>query len=69
MERSNKKLIEQMKVFDDTFEDGVFVIPSTTKVKVRALSEYCQKKGISVESLSEEEILQFVEKVREEENE
>lgn len=63
MEQDNNELIEEVKAFDDGFAEGVFVVPSLTKVKVRALEEYCQKKGVSIDLLDEQEILEFVEKV------
>lgn len=62
---ADEKLIKEMESFDDTFPDGVFAIPrnpNDPKVKVRALWDYCKKKGIDIESISEEEIKQFLTK-------
>lgn len=55
-------LYKEIKFFDDHFEDGVFAIPDGKKVKVRALYEYCKKKGVvAPDELSEEELKMFVE--------
>lgn len=61
MEKDIRGLNEKIETFEKGFPDGVYAIPMTTKVKVRALEEYCQKKGVSIDSLDEKEILQFVE--------
>jgi hypothetical protein len=63
LKKDIRRLIEEIKAFDDRFPDGVYAIPKTTKVKVRALEEYCQKKGFLIDSLDEKEIFQFVERV------
>ncbi|WP_430789152.1 hypothetical protein VBD025_02910 [Virgibacillus flavescens] len=63
MDKDVKRLIEESEAFEIGFPDGVYTVPMTKKVKVRSLIEYCQKKGVSIESLGEAEVLQFVEKV------
>ena len=46
--------------FDENFEDGVFVIPSDKKVKVRALISYCKENNKSISDLSEDEMSNFI---------
>jgi hypothetical protein len=51
--------------FDDGFPDGVFAIPRNPKeprVKVRALFDYCEARGMTPEDLTEEEMEQFLER-------
>lgn len=53
------------KDFDDIYEDGVFAMPRNNdepRIKVRAIYNYCKKKGINPESLSSKEIELFLEK-------
>jgi len=49
--------------FDDEFPDGVFAIPRNPKVrvKVRALHDYCEAKGITPSELTKDEMEQFLE--------
>lgn len=65
MEQDNKKIIEEIKAFEEGFPDGIYATPTTKKVKVRALINYCKKEGISIDSLDEKTILELVEKVDE----
>jgi len=61
--KADEKLIKEMEAFDDAFTDGVFCIPrnpNDPRVKVRALWDYCKKKQIDIESISEEELKQFL---------
>ncbi|RFU62739.1 hypothetical protein [Bacillus sp. V59.32b] len=56
-------LREQIEKFDDAFPDGVYAFPpdpDAPKVKIRALGEYCKKKGIEAKDLSEAEMKQFL---------
>lgn len=52
-------LKKEIQSFDDNFEDGIFAIPNSKKLKVRALYEYCKEKGISPNELSEDELKRF----------
>ncbi|WP_110114905.1 hypothetical protein [Bacillus sp. CGMCC 1.16541] len=55
-------LKEQIKQFEDGFDDGVYAVPGEYKVKVRALYEYCKKNNLSPNDLSKEQLEKFVEK-------
>ncbi|ASS66988.1 YgiT-type zinc finger protein [Paenibacillus sp. RUD330] len=46
---------------EDDFQDGVFAIPSSSKVKVRALFNYCKQVGKEPSELSADELEQFME--------
>lgn len=50
----------ETKCFDDNFEDGIFAIPKSKKLKERALYEYCKEKGISPNELPEDELKRFI---------
>lgn len=61
--KANEKLIKEIEEFDNAFPDGVFAVPRNPKdsrVKVRALWDYCKEKGVDPEDLSEEEMKQFL---------
>ncbi|KSU89237.1 MULTISPECIES: hypothetical protein [Bacillales] len=63
--KANDKLIKEMEAFDDAFPNGVFAIPrnpNDPRIKVRALWDYCKKKWIDIEFISEEELKQFLTK-------
>ncbi|MDG5790147.1 hypothetical protein QA612_22160 [Evansella sp. AB-P1] len=50
--------------FDDAFPNGVFAVPKspdTPKVKVRALYNYCQEKGVEPKDLTTKEMEMFLE--------
>ncbi|WP_449598737.1 hypothetical protein [Niallia sp. Marseille-Q9988] len=58
-----KRMIEEMIKFDDSFPDGIFAISCRTgepKVKVRALWDFCQKKGLKPSQLSSGEMELFL---------
>jgi hypothetical protein len=60
---ADKKMIEEMEQFDDSFPDGVYAVPRSPgmpKVKVRALWDYCQEKGVEPKDLSQEEMEKFL---------
>lgn len=60
-----KKMVDQIKQFDNNFPDGVFAIPHPSnepKVKVRALHDYCKERGIAPAALSEKEMEPFLER-------
>ncbi|WP_052947934.1 hypothetical protein [Aneurinibacillus tyrosinisolvens] len=54
---------EDLKTFDDAFENGVFCTPNTNKyrVKVRKLFDFCNETGRKPEELTEEEWKEFLE--------
>ncbi|MFC0186740.1 hypothetical protein ACFFJY_00500 [Fictibacillus aquaticus] len=58
--------LAQLKInaFEEGFPDGIYTEPqpSDPKLKVKAMYEYCDKKGITPEELSEEEMQQFLNK-------
>lgn len=51
---------DKIKEFDDNFPDGIFVIPSQKKVKIRALYNYCKGKGVTPNQLTKEEMKCFI---------
>lgn len=56
-------LMEEILDFDDAFPDGVFVIPrpaNEPKVKIRALADYCESKGVLPTDLTSEEMERFL---------
>lgn len=56
-------LKDEMQEFDDAFPDGVFVIPrpvNEQKVKIRALADYCESKGVLPTDLTPEEMERFI---------
>jgi hypothetical protein len=60
----DKKLIKEIEEFDNAFPDGVYTVPRNPKepkVKVRALWDYCKRKGVEPKDLSREEIGEFLE--------
>ncbi|WP_077305768.1 hypothetical protein [Terribacillus halophilus] len=60
----DKKLIKDIKEFDDAFPDGIYTIPTDLqkpRVKVRDLSNYCKQKGVEPKNLSRKELEQFLE--------
>ncbi|MDW0118603.1 hypothetical protein QTL97_16885 [Sporosarcina thermotolerans] len=51
--------------FEGQFPDGVFAIPKDNdepRIKVRALFNYCEQRGITPDQLSCEELEKFMEK-------
>ncbi|MEI0739018.1 hypothetical protein VQ056_24295 [Paenibacillus sp. JTLBN-2024] len=61
--KSDGKLLKEIDEFDDAFPDGVFCIPripGEPRVKVRALMDYFDKKGIEPNELSPVEMDQFL---------
>ncbi|GGM43329.1 hypothetical protein GCM10011351_31620 [Paraliobacillus quinghaiensis] len=60
-----KKMIDQIKKFDNNFPDGVFAVPRSSnepRVKVRALHDYCKSRGITPADISEEEMEKFLDR-------
>ncbi|PAV27655.1 hypothetical protein CIL05_20840 [Virgibacillus profundi] len=60
---SEKKMIDQIKEFDNNFPDGVYAIPRSSnepRVKVRALYDYCKNRGITPADISEDEMEHFL---------
>ncbi|MFF2877765.1 hypothetical protein ACFVR2_15720 [Gottfriedia sp. NPDC057991] len=56
-------MLDEMRKFEKGFPDGVFIEPNRTsepKVKVKALYEYCRKKGLKPKDLTEKEREQFL---------
>ncbi|MGO4271810.1 hypothetical protein AB4Z22_18550 [Paenibacillus sp. TAF58] len=56
-------MIKELEEFDDAFPNGVFAVPrnpNEPQVKVRALAEYCDSRGITPQDLTEEEWEQFL---------
>ena len=51
----------KMNEFDDDFEDGVYAVPNSQKIKVRALWNFCKERNITPSELNEEEMQQFLE--------
>ncbi|WP_026674121.1 hypothetical protein [Alkalihalobacterium bogoriense] len=51
-----------IKNFEVGFKDGVYAVPSNTKIKVRALYKFCKENNIAPDELTEEQIAQFIEK-------
>lgn len=52
--KADEKLIKEMEEFDDAFPDGVFAVPrnlNEPRVKVKALLDYCQEKGVEPKDL------------------
>lgn len=59
----NKKLLEEMKEFEEGFPDGVYVEPGGSKeprVRLRALSKYCREHRKDPIDLTDEEREQFI---------
>jgi hypothetical protein len=59
----DEKLIKEIEEFDNAFPNGIFAIPRNPKdprVKVRALRDYCDSKGVKPKDLTEEEMKQFL---------
>lgn len=57
------EMMNQIKKFDNSFPDGVFAIPRTSKeprVKVRALHDYYKEKGVTPTELSDAELERFL---------
>ncbi|WP_256703262.1 hypothetical protein [Bacillus cereus] len=53
----------KMERFERGFPDGVYVEPSDKKeprIKVKALFEYCDKRGVQPQDLTDEEREQFL---------
>lgn len=60
---SDAMLREESKEFEKGFPDGVYVAPGSSKeprIKMKALFEYCMKKGVDPEDLTDEEREQFI---------
>ncbi|MGG0175272.1 hypothetical protein [Gottfriedia acidiceleris] len=56
-------MLDEMRKFEKGFPDGVYVEPNLTsepKVKVKALYEYCRKRGLKPKDLTEKEREQFL---------
>ncbi|XRG77832.1 hypothetical protein V5E38_18705 [Rossellomorea sp. GAMAL-10_SWC] len=56
-------MLDEMRKFEKGFPDGVYVEPNRTNeptVKVKALYEYCRKRGLEPKDLSEKEREQFL---------
>lgn len=61
--KADEKLIKEIEEFDDAFPDGIFAIPrnpNEPRVRVRALMDYCEKRGVESNELSPEEMEQFL---------
>ncbi|WP_422406926.1 MULTISPECIES: hypothetical protein [Gammaproteobacteria] len=63
MSSNNDSLMKQMEDFEAGFPDGVYVAPSNKdepKIKVKALCEYCKKRGVDPQDLTDAEREQFL---------
>lgn len=61
--RGGNMLSDDIDKFDDIFSDGIYAFPpdpKAPKVKIRALDEYCRKKGVEPKELSKEEMKKFL---------
>ncbi|MCU5076999.1 hypothetical protein OB985_05330 [Bacillus cereus] len=60
---SINNLLNEMDNFEKGFPDGVYVAPSSKeqpRVKVKALFQYCNERGIEPKDLTEQEREQFL---------
>ncbi|GAB6460594.1 hypothetical protein bcgnr5390_10370 [Bacillus luti] len=56
-------LRREMEEFEEGFPDGVYTAPSSPnepRIKVRDLYQYCRKKGVNPNELSQEEAERFL---------
>lgn len=63
MTKPDEELIRKMERFEKGFPDGVYVKPSDEeipRINMRALSRYCDEKGLKPIELSDEEREQFI---------